>query len=152
MPINLIIFHKGESTMSGSIFRKKSIERLSSPEELNDYLQVTRPSVWAVLITVILLLAALFIWSFFVSVESYAAGTASVKNGVITMTFDNEKTAEKVETGMSVTIGEANAVITSVGNNDSGKIIAVANANIPDGVYSAKVGYKFTQIIDILVN
>ena len=138
--------------MSGSIFRKKSIERLSSPEELNDYLQVTKPSVWAVLISVIIIIAALFVWSFFVSVESYAMGTASVKNGVVTMTFDNEKIANKVETGMSVSIGEANAVITSVGNDDSGKIIAVANANIPDGVYSAKVGYKITQIIDMLIN
>ena len=39
-----------------------------------------------------------------------------------------------------------------VGKNDSGKIIAVANANIPDGVYSAKVGYKITQIIDMFIN
>lgn len=138
--------------MSGSIFRKKSIERLSSPEELNDYLQVTRPSVWAVLISVIVIIAALFVWSFFVSVESYAAGTASVRDGVITMTFDDEKIAEKVETGMSVSVGEANAEIISVGKNDSGKIIAVANANIPDGVYAAKVGYKYTQIISMLLD
>ena len=138
--------------MPDSIFRKKSIERLSSPEELSDYLQVTKPSVWAVLISVIIIIAALFVWSFFVSIESYASGTASVRDGVITMTFDNDKIAEKVETGMSVSVGEANAEIISVGKNDSGKIIAVANAHIPDGVYSAKVGYKITQIIDMFIN
>ena len=145
-------FLKGEAKMPDSIFRKKSIERLSSPEELSDYLQVTKPSVWAVLISVIIIIAALFVWSFFVSIESYASGTASVRDGVITMTFDNDKIAEKVETGMSVSVGEANAEIISVGKNDSGKIIAVANANIPDGVYSAKVGYKITQIIDMFIN
>ena len=48
-----------------NIFRQKSMERLSSPEQLNDYLKVTNPAVWVVLAAVIFLLAGLFIWSFF---------------------------------------------------------------------------------------
>ena len=35
------------------IFRKKSLERVSSPEHLNDYLHVTSPAVWVVLTSVI---------------------------------------------------------------------------------------------------
>jgi hypothetical protein len=38
-----------------NLFRKKSIERISSPEQLNDYLRVTSPSTWIILIAVIVL-------------------------------------------------------------------------------------------------
>ena len=51
------------------IFREKSIERVSSPEALNDYIRVTTPSVWVVLIALVLLLAGMLVWSIFGTVE-----------------------------------------------------------------------------------
>ena len=39
-----------------SIFRKKSLERVQSPEQLNDYIKVANPGVWLVLIAVIIFL------------------------------------------------------------------------------------------------
>ena len=39
-----------------SIFRKKSIARISSPEQLNDYICVSSPSVWLLLAAVAVLL------------------------------------------------------------------------------------------------
>ena len=39
-----------------SIFREKSIERIESPEKLNDYLRVTSPAVWIVLAAMIQLI------------------------------------------------------------------------------------------------
>lgn len=51
------------------IFRKKSIEKHSSPEQLNDYIRVTKPSVWIVLLAVIILLVGIMIWSLFGTVE-----------------------------------------------------------------------------------
>lgn len=45
------------------IFREKSLERVSSPEQLNDYIRVTTPSVWLVLIAVIFLLIGGLVWS-----------------------------------------------------------------------------------------
>ena len=47
------------------IFRKKSIERISNPEALNDYIRVTTPSVWIVLIALVILLAGMLAWSIF---------------------------------------------------------------------------------------
>lgn len=52
-----------------NIFRKKSLERVSSPEELNDYIRVTTPSVWVVLIALALLLAGMLVWSIFGTVK-----------------------------------------------------------------------------------
>ena len=49
--------------MSESLFRKKSMERISSPEEIDEYMRVTSPSMWLTLGAIILLLLAIFIWS-----------------------------------------------------------------------------------------
>ncbi len=52
-----------QENRSGSIFREKSMERVSSPEALNDYIRVTTPSVWVVLIALVVLLAGMLAWS-----------------------------------------------------------------------------------------
>ncbi len=54
------------------LFRKKSLERVQAPEELNDYIRVTTPSVWLVLIATVILLLGMLAWSVF--------GTVSMEN------------------------------------------------------------------------
>ena len=44
------------------IFRAKSLERISSPEQLNDYIKVAKPGVWVVLSAIIILLVGFIIW------------------------------------------------------------------------------------------
>lgn len=53
------------------VFRKKSIERVSSPEALNDYIRVTTPSVWIVLIALVLLLVGMLAWSVLGRIETH---------------------------------------------------------------------------------
>jgi hypothetical protein len=123
------------------------LERLSAPEELNDYLHITGPAVWAVLIAVFLVLAGLFGWAHFTSVQSYAFGSASAKNGVLTISFPDREMANLVNVGMKATVGELQAEIESVGTDENGRKIAVAQADVPDGTYEVKVGYKSTEIL-----
>ena len=52
-----------------SIFRDKSLERISAPEQLNDYIKVTKPSIWVVLIATILLIAGALLWAIFGKIE-----------------------------------------------------------------------------------
>ena len=47
------------------IFRKSAIDRVSSPEQLTDYIRVTTPGVWGILVASIVLLASLFVWAAF---------------------------------------------------------------------------------------
>ena len=56
--------------MSG-IFREKTLQQAGRPEDLNDYIHVTRPSVWIVLAAVILLLAGIIAWMVFGSLEAH---------------------------------------------------------------------------------
>ena len=48
--------------MSDQIFRKKSLDRISSPEQLNDYIRVANPGIWMILAAVIILLAGVCVW------------------------------------------------------------------------------------------
>ena len=56
--------------MNKSIFRQKSLDRISSPEEIDNYIRVTRPSLWLALGVIILLLAALILWSVTARIEA----------------------------------------------------------------------------------
>ncbi|MBQ2611604.1 hypothetical protein IJF81_04350 [bacterium] len=47
-----------------SLFRKSSLERVSSPEQLNEYIKITNPSLIVILLGIFTLLAAGLIWVF----------------------------------------------------------------------------------------
>ena len=138
--------------MKESLFRKKSMERISSPEQLNDYLHVTNPTVWLVLAAVILLLAGMLIWSSVARIDSFAAGTAQVDSGIMTVYFEDSQLAKHVEPGMTVSVGEVETTISSVGMAENGTLFAVANTTLADGSYSARVSYTQTQVLRLLFN
>ncbi len=50
--------------MKESIFRQKSIERISSPEKIDDYMKINGISMWLVMGFILLLLIAVIIWGF----------------------------------------------------------------------------------------
>lgn len=126
--------------------------RLASPEQLNDYLRVTNPKIWVLLVAVILLLGSLLVWSNFTVVESYAAATVEAKGGDLSISFDNQDKAAKVQPGMVLEVGNVNAEILRVESDSRGNTVAYALANIPDGTYDAKVGYDTLQVISMLLN
>ena len=138
--------------MEQPMLKKENVERVSSPEQLSDYLHVTTPAIWVVLAAVILLLGSLFVWSSVTAVESFAAGEADVHGGVLTLRFDDAEKAAFVEAGMNVKVGDLVMPVLSVGRDEDGNPIAVAKADLPDGSYAASVGYRSTQIIDMLFN
>ena len=45
-----------------NIFRKESLEKMSSPEKLNDYIKVSNPSVWVILGAIAIMLIAVVVW------------------------------------------------------------------------------------------
>ena len=120
-----------------SLFRKSSVDRIQSPEQLNDYLRVTNPAVWGMLAAVIILLAGLLLWAALTYIGSYADGTAQVENGVMTVRFEDPAQGKNV---------------FSVGQDSYGGYFALADTTLSDGSYDARVSYKQTQIIRLLFN
>ena len=138
--------------MADSIFREKSLKRITSPEELGDYLRVTSPTVWLVLAAVILLLVGMLIWSATSSIDSIVTGTAQVEEGNMRILFDDEQLAESVTPGMTVKVGESECRIRSIGTGPNGATFATAETTLADGSYSARIILRQTQVLRLLFN
>ena len=64
--------------MESSLFRKSALDRISSPEQLNEYMKVAGPGVWIMLCGLMVVFAAFFIWGVTGSIPETAniSGTA----------------------------------------------------------------------------
>lgn len=141
-----------------SVFRKKSIARISSPEQLNDYICVSSPSVWLILLSVAVLLAGVIIWGVFGTMNSYLDVCAVSENGVTTC-YIKEDDAARVTADMPVSVeGESCALAAldgkvvkaetvldeydmHVGGIKSGEWVYPAHISVslPDGTYTARI-------------
>ena len=57
-----------------NVFREESLENISAPEQLADYLRIANPSSWLVLFALILLFGGLVVWSSIGQLETVAGG------------------------------------------------------------------------------
>jgi len=98
-----------------SVFRKVALERLSSPEQLDQLMEVTRPQGWLALGAVGLLLAAAGVWSVYGSVPTEALGKGILlrQQGVSALVANADGQVEEVlvEVGDRVEKGETVARI-----------------------------------------
>lgn len=101
--------------MANNIFRQKNIDKINSPESLNDYVKVTNPSVWIILIGTIILIAGAFVFAAFGSVDTRVTVAVTAKDGVVTAYVD-ENDISAINQGMKVRIDGAECTIESVAN------------------------------------
>ena len=94
--------------MENRLFRQKSVERITSPEQLQDYMKVTSPTIWMVLGAVIAILAGLLISSSLATVESSLPVEAEVEKNVATVTLPAAQ-KENIEPGMVLRLGGGGA-------------------------------------------
>lgn len=120
------------------IFRQKSIDRISSPEQLSDYLKVTTPGIWALLAAIILLLGGLFAWSMVGNLETVADGVAVVENGTAQIMVTDTAYSE-ITSGMTVRIGNDEYSIATVEKDEYGRAVAFAPIDKADGKYDVKI-------------
>ncbi len=131
-----------------SVFRKKTLERISSPEQLTDYLHVTNPGIWVILIAVIILLAGVFAWSCVGTLETKSPANVIVKEHVAEVAVMD---GSQIEEGMPLRILSQDYVIANVTKDDHGRKVGVAEVNIPDGNYDAVVITDQTRPVEFLL-
>lgn len=132
--------------MKDSIFRKESIDRLKSPEQLNDYIRVARPGVWIVLSAIVLLLIGVLIWGIFGSVETVVHTEAVVEDQVAVCSLDTVNAAEVVQ-GLTVSIDGQSGTIQKVSQG-----VAIADMNgLEDGVYQADITLERIAPIKLVI-
>lgn len=85
------------------LFRKESMERVNSPERLNDYIRVSNPSVWMVLSAVIVLLAGVCVWGIFGHLDTTLDTVGACLDGTVTC-YISEADISDVTEGTPVSI------------------------------------------------
>lgn len=66
--------------MDKKIFREASLERLSSPEQLDQLIKVTSPRAWLALIAIGLILSSIVVWGFYGSIPTKIEGPGILLN------------------------------------------------------------------------
>ena len=135
----------------GELFRQKAIDRMSSPDELTDYLKVTSPSVWAVLAAVVVLLAGLIAWACVGTLPTKADASVVVQGGAASVRVaDSHDIAE----GMPLTVDSREprqSAIESVTVDEQGRPVGHASVDLPDGTYDGTLVVDETRAIDFLL-
>lgn len=99
--------------MKQQLFRKSVMDRVNSPEQLNEYMRVAHPSVWLILGAMIALLAGVVLWGVFGTIESTMdVVIVSDENGSVC--YVPEADAARLEAGMSVTAENGTFTIEAV--------------------------------------
>lgn len=145
--------------MNTNLFRKSSIDRVNSPEQLNDYIRVANPSVWILLVAIVFLLVGVVIWGVFGTVETKVNTTLIAQNGTVSAYVSSDNLSSLKE-GMTVRVDDKEGVIKSISKipvevNDNfssyflyisglqtGDFVYEVGASVPeleDGVYSASI-------------
>lgn len=88
---------------NNTLFRKSSLDGISSPERLNDYIKVSNPSIWLVLAALFMLLAAVFVWGFTGSLPTAVSAEGVVSGGRV-LCYISAKDANTVAVGQKVSI------------------------------------------------
>ena len=130
------------------IFRQQALDRIASPEQLNDYLHVTNVGVWALLTIVILLLTAFFAWASLGKLETIASARATVRDGTAQITVVENA---EIVSGMTVRMGNAEFRVSDVGKDERGFTVAYAPVNLPEGNYDAEIVVETLSPISFLL-
>lgn len=157
--------------MKEGLFRKKSMEKISSPEQLNEYIRVSNPGVWMILSCIIFLLAGMCVWGIFGRFETVLKAPAISKDGE-TVCYVKEENGSDLAEGMAVRIGGAEysvkrvfaspaqvtddfeAYALHVGGLQTGEWVygAVIDARLEAGVYEAEIITESMAPMSFLLN
>ena len=87
--------------MSGQLFKKSNTGRISSPDQLHDYVRVANPGLWMVISAIVILLAGVVAWGFIGKIDT-TLSSAIVTDGGESVIYIGETDAEKLKIGMTV--------------------------------------------------
>lgn len=139
--------------MNESVFREKSMEKVKSPDNLNEYIRVANPGVWVLLAAVISLLLGLCIWGVFGQLRTEIRADARSESGVVTC-FLPEENAQSVRPGMTAAIEGFSGTVTEVSvRSGAGSTCRIEMEEpLPDGIYIARIEVESIHPAAFLLN
>lgn len=99
--------------MQNNIFRQKSMDRVSSPEQLNDYIKVSNPAVWMIISSVIILLIGICVWGIFGKLNTVIKTGGVCQNGVACC-YVKEADVSKIKANSTVNVSGKDYSVASI--------------------------------------
>ncbi len=131
------------SKTADSVFRKTALERAATPEQLNEYIRITNPRVWILLIGLLALLGGVAFWALFGSIPETAAldGIAYSKEGPVDSVYAyvDMRTVRRLTVGMSAQISPDYAPRDEYGYI-SGRVSAIGEKRVSESDVRADLG------------
>ena len=157
--------------MNDQLFRKKSVERVSSPEQLNEYIRVANPGVWMVLAAIVILLAGVVVWGFIGHHDTTLSTAVVCENGEAVI-YVKEADIEKINVGMTVRVDGKEYTVSEIsrepkrvddtmseyavhasGLTEGEWVYAVSlNGDFADGVHKAEIVIESISPISFILN
>jgi hypothetical protein len=133
-----------------SIFRKETLDRISSPEQLTDYLRVTSPGIWIVLAAIVTLLVGFFVWMGVDTIETTVPVGVSMEDAHATVAITEGDV--KIEKDMTLRVGGKEAAIQSTKTDEYGRTVGLANVDLTDGMYDGVLVTEAVHPIQFLIS
>ncbi len=157
--------------MSGQLFRKKSMEKIASPEQLNDYIRVSSPGMFVVLSAIIVFIVGICIWGIFGRLDASVKAVCECRDGSA-FCYVKESDISSIRIGMELSVDGKKGTVTDIaavpmevmGNMDSyllhlgelaeGEWVYAVKADVSadDGIYTASVITQSVSPIDFILN
>lgn len=152
------------------IFRQKSLDRVSSPEQLDKYIKTTTPSVWLLMAAIIVFLCGVIVWATVGKIETSSETGCIVNNGKATCIIseaDYERVSkdaylELEENKLEISVAKnpleanesTNAFILHAANIEKGDWYyeVSAKTSLANGEYSGKVVFEIISPITFVLN
>ena len=158
--------------MSKQLFRQKSMDRINSPEQMNDYIRVSNPSVWMVLGAVIVLLIGVCVWGIFGRLDTTLQTGGVCESGQLVL-YVGEKDVDKIGESTLVSVDGKEFALSEISGEpvkldesydpylihlmglsegDWVYVVKVDVADVKDGTYSVELITERIRPIDFVLN
>lgn len=87
--------------MNKQLFKKSSMDRVSAPEQLQDYVKVANPGLWMVISAIVILLIGVVVWGIIGKIDT-TVPAAIVTDGGKSVIYIGESDVENFKVGMTV--------------------------------------------------
>lgn len=156
--------------MENRVFRQKNIDKINSPESLNDYVKVTNPSVWIILVGTLVIIVGILVFCAGGRSDTKVNAAVLAEDGQITAYVD-EADIQAIQADMKVMIDGKEFPIKNIadrpikkeqvdeyalhkGNLESSQWLFPISleGNMKDGVYTGSITVDQVLLISYILN
>ena len=108
-------------------------KKVNSPEQLNQYIRLSNPGIWILLIAIVVLLVGFCIWGYFGKIDTKIK-TVVVSDNYTSYLYVKEEDIAKIKNGMSVELNNNENTFEMIKTYDE-----LLESPLADGEYAATV-------------